>query len=72
VSHRLGLAAVADRVVVMQEGRVVQDGAPRQLLDAGGAFARLWAEQGSPGVGPTSKDWTAGPVVGPAASSGRG
>jgi ABC-type multidrug transport system fused ATPase/permease subunit len=72
VSHRLGLAAVADRVVVMQEGRVVEDGPPRQLLGADGAFARLWAEQGLPGVGPASKGWTAGPVVGPAASSGRG
>jgi ABC-type multidrug transport system fused ATPase/permease subunit len=72
VSHRLGLAAVADRVVVMQEGRVVEDGPPRQLLGADGAFARLWAEQGLPGVRPTSKGWTSGPGVGPSASSGRG
>ena len=72
VSHRLGLAAVADRVVVMQQGRVVEDGPPRQLLCADGAFARLWAEQGLPGVGPASKGWTAGPVFGPAASSSRG
>jgi ABC-type multidrug transport system fused ATPase/permease subunit len=72
VSHRLGLAAVADRVVVMQEGRVVEDGPPRQLLGADGAFARLWAEQGLPGMRPTSKGWTSGPGVGPSASSGRG
>ena len=72
VSHRLGLAAVADRVVVMQEGRVVEDGSPRQLLGADGAFARLWAEQGLPGMRPTSKGWTSGPGVGPSASSGRG
>jgi ATP-binding cassette, subfamily B, bacterial len=45
VSHRLGLAAVADRVVVLQGGRVVENGPPRLLVDAGGAFSRLWAEQ---------------------------
>jgi ATP-binding cassette subfamily B protein len=45
VSHQLGLASVADRVVVLQDGRVVEDGAPRQLVSGGGAFARLWNEQ---------------------------
>ncbi len=50
VSHRLGLAAVADRVVVLQGGRVVEDGAPRQLVDAGGAFSRLWTEQVLPAI----------------------
>jgi ABC-type multidrug transport system fused ATPase/permease subunit len=72
VSHRLGLAAVADRVVVMREGRVVEDGAPSQLLDAGGAFARLWTEQGLTGLDPASRAWTAGPVVGPGTSVDRG
>jgi ATP-binding cassette subfamily B protein len=51
VSHRLGLAAVADRVVVLQGGRVVEDGAPRQLVGAGGAFSRLWTEQALPTIG---------------------
>jgi ABC-type multidrug transport system fused ATPase/permease subunit len=72
VSHRLGLAAMADRVVVMRQGRVVEDGPPRQLLDADGAFARLWAEQGLAGFDPASKAWTAGPVVGPVASADHG
>ena len=71
VSHRLGLAAVADRVAVMQAGRVVEDGPPGQLLGADGAFARLWAEQGLPGVSPASKGWTVGPGMGPVASSDR-
>ena len=51
VSHRLGLAAVADRVVVLQEGRVVEDGAPQQLVRAGGPFSRLWTEQALPAIG---------------------
>jgi ATP-binding cassette, subfamily B, bacterial len=46
VSHRLKLATLADRVVVLRAGRVVEDGPPAQLLLAGGAFAGLWHEQG--------------------------
>ena len=45
VSHRLSLAARADRVVVLDGGRVVEQGPPRDLLAAGGAYARLWALQ---------------------------
>jgi ATP-binding cassette subfamily B protein len=45
VSHRLGLAARADRVVVLDGGRVAEQGPPAELLAAGGAYARLWALQ---------------------------
>ena len=45
VSHRLSLAARADRVVVLDGGRVVEQGPPRDLLAAGGSYARLWALQ---------------------------
>jgi ATP-binding cassette, subfamily B, bacterial len=45
VSHRLGLAARADRVVVFDGGRVAEQGPPGELLAAGGAYARLWAAQ---------------------------
>jgi ATP-binding cassette subfamily B protein len=55
VSHRLGLAAVADRVVVMQAGQVVEGGPPQQLLGVEGAFARLWAKQAMPDGGFASK-----------------
>jgi ATP-binding cassette subfamily B protein len=55
VSHRLGLAAVADRVVVMQAGQVVEGGPPQQLLRAEGAFARLWAKQAMPDAGLASR-----------------
>jgi ATP-binding cassette subfamily B protein len=48
VSHRLRLAAIADRVVVLHGGQVVEQGAPAVLLAANGAFARLWAQQGLP------------------------
>jgi len=45
VSHRLSLAARADQVVVLDGGRVVEQGPPGELLAAGGAYARLWALQ---------------------------
>jgi ABC-type multidrug transport system fused ATPase/permease subunit len=45
VSHRLGLAAWSDRVVVLDGGRVLEQGPPAELLAAGGAYARLWALQ---------------------------
>ena len=62
VSHRLGLAARADRVVVLDGGRVVEQGPPAELLAAGGVYARLWALQhpnelaltGRPGEGVSS------------------
>ena len=43
VAHRLATARDADRVVVIEEGRVVEEGAPAQLIDRGGYFAALAA-----------------------------
>ncbi len=64
VSHRLGIAAIADRVVVMQAGKVIEDGSPRELLGAESAFARLWAAQALPVLAPASKVQTEVPVLG--------
>jgi ATP-binding cassette subfamily B protein len=44
-SHRLSVAAIADRVVVLERGRIVEDGSPRALLANGSEFARLWGLQ---------------------------
>ena len=55
VSHRLGLAARADRVVVLDGGRVVEQGPPGELLAAGGAYARLWALQHPDGLALTGR-----------------
>jgi subfamily B ATP-binding cassette protein MsbA len=55
VAHRLSTIEHADRVVVMERGRIVEQGAPAQLLASGGAYARLhhrgdWAHESSPAV----------------------
>jgi ABC-type multidrug transport system fused ATPase/permease subunit len=50
VSHRLRLAALADRVVVLEGGQIVEQGIPTLLLAAGGAFAELWAQQTLPSL----------------------
>ncbi|WP_433829928.1 ABC transporter ATP-binding protein [Actinoplanes sp. CA-015351] len=42
VAHRLTQAAAADRILVMDEGRVAEEGSHEQLLAAGGRYAQLW------------------------------
>lgn len=43
IAHRLTTAARADRVVVMADGRVAEQGTHAELVHAGGPYARLWA-----------------------------
>ncbi len=46
VTHSIPMAMSAERVVVLDRGRVVEEGDPRGLLARGGAFAHLAAQQG--------------------------
>ena len=45
MTHRLKAAAEADRIVVLDEGRVVEEGRHAELVAAGGLYARLWRVQ---------------------------
>src|SRR6476660_2250273 len=43
IAHRLSTAARADRVLVLEDGRLVEDGHHDELVDAGGTYAHLYA-----------------------------
>lgn len=45
VAHRLASIRAADRVVFIEDGRIVEDGAVDELLAAGGRFAEFWRDQ---------------------------
>ncbi len=45
VAHRLSTIAAFDRVIVIDEGRIIEDGPPAQLRHRRGTFARLWQAQ---------------------------
>ena len=42
ITHRMALAAAADRVLVLEDAGIVEQGAPTELQARGGAFARLF------------------------------
>ncbi|MBB6672908.1 ATP-binding cassette domain-containing protein [Cohnella nanjingensis] len=45
ISHRIGIARRADRIVVMSEGRVAECGSHDELLAQQGLYSRMWTEQ---------------------------
>jgi ATP-binding cassette subfamily B multidrug efflux pump len=45
IAHRLSTIAAMDRLIVLDQGRIVEEGDHRSLLANGGLYARLWAHQ---------------------------
>uniref|UniRef100_UPI0035B16497 ABC transporter ATP-binding protein n=1 Tax=Thermomonas sp. TaxID=1971895 RepID=UPI0035B16497 len=45
IAHRLSTIAAMDRLVVMDAGRIVEEGSHEQLLARGGLYAQLWQRQ---------------------------
>jgi len=45
IAHRLSTIAQMDRIVVMEQGRVIEDGSHDALLEKNGIYARLWKRQ---------------------------
>lgn len=45
VAHRLSTVASLDRIVVLSQGKIVEDGPHAQLIEDGGEYAHLWSRQ---------------------------
>lgn len=45
IAHRLSTIAAMDRLIVLDEGQIVETGTHQQLLDKKGLYAQLWARQ---------------------------
>jgi ABC-type multidrug transport system fused ATPase/permease subunit len=45
IAHRLSTLAKMDRIIVLDRGRIVQEGTHEDLLKAPGLYADLWAHQ---------------------------
>jgi ATP-binding cassette subfamily B multidrug efflux pump len=45
IAHRLSTIAAMDRLIVLDQGRIVEEGNHRALLERDGLYARLWAHQ---------------------------
>jgi len=45
IAHRLSTISKLDRIIVLDNGKIVEDGSHETLLKQGGAYSRLWAHQ---------------------------
>jgi ATP-binding cassette subfamily B multidrug efflux pump len=64
IAHRLSTIARMDRLVVLDRGRIVEQGTHGELLELGGAYAKLWLRQsGGFGAGVLKDGATGEPAV---------
>jgi len=45
IAHRLSTISALDRLVVIEQGRIVQQGSHNQLVSSAGLYAELWQRQ---------------------------
>ncbi len=62
IAHRLSTIAELDRIIVMDQGRIVEQGSHAELLDLGGLYATFWARQSGGVIGTDDPQKTKGDV----------
>jgi len=45
IAHRLSTIQKMDRILVLENGKIIEDGTHKKLLERGGTYAKLWAHQ---------------------------
>ncbi|TJZ77589.1 ABC transporter ATP-binding protein [Chitiniphilus eburneus] len=60
IAHRLSTIAAMDRLIVLDRGRIVEEGNHASLLAHNGLYARLWAHQSGGFLGEEAEDEAAG------------
>ena len=45
ISHQLSVAATCDRVLVMDQGKIVQEGIHKDLITTNGLYKKLWERE---------------------------
>ncbi|WP_417708873.1 ABC transporter ATP-binding protein [Roseibium aggregatum] len=45
IAHRLSTIAAMDRLIIMDQGRIIEEGSHKKLLEKGGVYAQLWNRQ---------------------------
>jgi ATP-binding cassette subfamily B protein len=56
IAHRLSTIAAMDRIVVLDEGRIVEEGTHAELLEKGGLYARYWNRQSGGFIGSDERE----------------
>jgi len=63
IAHRLSTIAMMDRLIVLEEGRIVEQGSHQQLINNGNRYAKLWARQSGGFLTTDDESLTANPAL---------
>ena len=63
IAHRLSTIAAMDRLVVLDQGKIIEMGDHAKLLALGGVYARLWAHQSGGFIGDEAEPLAAAQAV---------